>query len=106
MFKCCLNRNVLIGLAVVAGGVLLLAPGAFAAALPLLVLAICPLSMVLMMRGMNRGKSCETTSATTASTASIAPSTNTDAELTRLRAEIDQLKAEQAAQRNSSQRRA
>src|SRR5438552_18909259 len=98
MFKC-INRNVLIGLAVVAGGVLLIAPGAFASLLPLLVVAICPLSMVFMMRGMNRGKSCETTSASSA-----APAVDTDAELTRLRAEIDQLKAVQAERDRSYDR--
>ena len=103
MFKC-INRNVLIGLAIVAGGVLLIAPGAFASVLPLLVVAICPLSMVLMMRGMNRDKSCQTNSASTPSTVSTA--SDTDAELIRLRAEIDQLKAEQTTLRDSNQRRA
>ena len=98
MFKC-LNRKVLIGFAVVAAGVLAVAPGSFVAVLPLLVLAVCPLSMVLMMRGMNRGNGCETSSVSTASGA-----IDTDAELTRLRAEIDQLKAEQA-QRDRSARR-
>jgi len=48
----CFDRRVLIGLGVVAAGVLLLRPSAFATALPVLVLAICPLSMLLMLRGM------------------------------------------------------
>ena len=91
MLKCCLNRNVLIGVAVVAGGVLLVAPASLGAVLPLLVLAICPLSMVLMMWGMNRGKSCETKPSTTAS-----QTVDTDAELAQLRSEIEHLKAEQA----------
>ena len=48
----CFNKKVLIGLAVVAVGVLLAAPELLGRALPLLFLAACPLSMVLMMRAM------------------------------------------------------
>ena len=54
----CLNPRVITGLAVVAAGVWVFAPGAFAAALPLLILAICPLSMIgmmLLMRGGGQG---------------------------------------------------
>ena len=50
----CLKWQVLAGAAVVAAGLWLAAPGLFAAAAPLLFLAVCPLSMVLMMRGMSR----------------------------------------------------
>ena len=53
MFKMCLNWKVIGGLAAVAAAVYVVAPTAFAAALPLLVLAICPLSMILMMKLMN-----------------------------------------------------
>lgn len=56
--KHCLNPKVIGGLAAVAVGVWAFAPGAFAAALPLLVVAICPLSMVgmmYMMRGDGQG---------------------------------------------------
>lgn len=60
----CLNRKVLIGAAVVGVGVGVwaFAPQAFGAALPLLVLAICPLSMLLMMKGMREsgGNTCHT----------------------------------------------
>ncbi|WP_327432906.1 DUF2933 domain-containing protein [Streptomyces sp. NBC_01236] len=52
----CLNKKVVIGAAVVAGGVLLIKPAWAVAALPVLILAICPLSMIFMMRGM-RGMS-------------------------------------------------
>lgn len=59
----CLNRNVLIGLGVVAVALFVLAPGA-RSVLPLLLVAACPLSMVFMMRGMSgmgsSGKSCLT----------------------------------------------
>ena len=49
----CLNRNVLIGLGVVAVAVFFLAPPG-RGALPLLLVAACPLSMILMMRGMSK----------------------------------------------------
>ncbi|MFB8128721.1 DUF2933 domain-containing protein [Streptomyces mirabilis] len=52
----CLNKKVLIGLGAVAAGMLIFKPSLFLAALPVLVLAICPLSMVFMMRGMNNGQ--------------------------------------------------
>lgn len=55
--KCCLNPKVIAGVVAVGVGVYVFAPGAFAAALPLLVLAICPLSMVLMMGMMMGGGS-------------------------------------------------
>lgn len=63
--KMCLNWKVLVGLAGVAVAVVAFAPGLLSAALPLLVLAACPLSMLLMMVGMNRtggmsGEQCAT----------------------------------------------
>ncbi len=51
--KMCLNWKVLAGVAAVGAGLLVFAPGLAAAALPFLVLAICPLSMVFMMGAMN-----------------------------------------------------
>jgi Protein of unknown function (DUF2933) len=51
----CVNKNVLIVGAAVAVGVLALRPAWAVAALPLLLLALCPLSMILMMRGMTGG---------------------------------------------------
>jgi hypothetical protein len=53
MLKCCLNRKVIAGLAVVGVGLWALAPEALSAALPLLVFAVCPLSMLLMMKMMH-----------------------------------------------------
>ena len=47
----CLNRKVLIGIALVAASAFFLVPSA-RGALPLLLVAACPLSMVLMMGGM------------------------------------------------------
>ncbi|MGH2796391.1 MAG: DUF2933 domain-containing protein [Thermoleophilaceae bacterium] len=49
----CLDRRVLIGLAVIAVGIWALAPDLILGALPLLLLAACPLSMLLMMRMMS-----------------------------------------------------
>lgn len=51
-FGLCLNWKVVAGLALVAVGVWLFAPHLIGAALPLLVVAACPLSMFFMMRGM------------------------------------------------------
>ena len=56
---CCLNWKVLVAGGAVAAAVLVFAPGTAGAVLPLLLLAICPLSMVVMMffmRGMVGGK--------------------------------------------------
>jgi hypothetical protein len=50
--SCCLNWKVIAGLAVVGLGVWVFEPGLMGAVLPLLIVAICPLSMLLMMRGM------------------------------------------------------
>lgn len=55
--KMCLNWKVIGGLAVVGLGIWTLAPGLAAAALPLLLVAACPLSMLLMMRG-RQGSQC------------------------------------------------
>ena len=52
MFGMCFNWTVLVGLGAVAAGVLIFAPQAALAALPLLLLAACPLSMVVMMFAM------------------------------------------------------
>ncbi|MBI3969307.1 MAG: DUF2933 domain-containing protein, partial [Chloroflexi bacterium] len=51
----CLNWKVIGGLALVGLGVWVLAPGLIWAVLPFLLLLICPLSMLFMMWGMQRG---------------------------------------------------
>ncbi len=48
----CLNWKVIAGLAVVGVGIGAVAPNLLRAALPLLIVAACPLSMFFMMRGM------------------------------------------------------
>jgi hypothetical protein len=52
MLKMCLNPKVLAGLVVVGVAIYLIAPNLIGAALPILLLALCPLSMLLMMWGM------------------------------------------------------
>ena len=59
MLKMCLNWKVLAGLAAVGVGIYLVAPDLVAAALPILLLAACPLSMVLMMWSMQHTQSQE-----------------------------------------------
>ncbi len=51
----CLNWKVLAGLAVVGVGIWIVAPQFALAALPVLLIAACPLSMLFMMRGMGNG---------------------------------------------------
>ncbi|MGB3681038.1 MAG: DUF2933 domain-containing protein [Rubrobacteraceae bacterium] len=52
MLKMCLNWKVIAGLGALGAGIYAIAPDLAVAALPFLVLAICPLSMVFMMKGM------------------------------------------------------
>jgi hypothetical protein len=51
-FHLCLNWNVVAGLAVLGLGIWVVAPNLVWAALPVLVVLACPLSMLFMMRGM------------------------------------------------------
>lgn len=56
----CFDKRVVIGLGVVALGVLAVSPRLLGSLAPLLLVAACPLSMVFMMRAMNRdGASCD-----------------------------------------------
>lgn len=52
MLRACLNWKVVGGLTLLGLGIWFAAPNLLAAALPVLLLAVCPLSMMLMMRGM------------------------------------------------------
>ena len=96
MFKMCFNWKVLAGLAVVAAGVYMVAPAAFAASLPLLFLAACPLSMILMMKmmaGDNTQKSGDQADSTSTRTDAVVRPTNPDD----LDAELQMLNARQTA---------
>jgi hypothetical protein len=66
----CVNWKVLAGLGIVAAGVAILAPAYALAVLPLLILALCPVSMGVMLFAM-RGRKSET--GTTASAAADVP---------------------------------
>jgi uncharacterized protein YdbL (DUF1318 family) len=94
----CFDRRVLIGLGVVVAGVLLVRPSWFAIALPVLVLAMCPLSMLLMMRGMERRDTPAQTDTTAGRTGeqhkAMLGRAYRDAEVGRLREEINILRAE------------
>ena len=78
----CFNRNVLIGLAAIAAALFFIAPSA-RGALPLLAVAACPLSMIVMMGGMAKMGMNKSTSRAGAQTQpdEIAPK---DAEIARL----------------------
>ena len=52
ILRMCFDWRVVTGLAAGGVGIFLVAPGIAAAALPLLILAACPLSMMLMMKSM------------------------------------------------------
>jgi hypothetical protein len=56
MLKMCLNWKALASLAAVGAGVYLFAPGLLAEAVPILLLALCPLSMLIMMWGMQQSQ--------------------------------------------------
>ncbi len=83
----CWNWKVIATLAALGVGIYVLAPGVAAAAIPLLVLAVCPLSMLLMMRAMGSMGRCSSRDDDGADDA------NADA-VARLRAEVAALRAE------------
>ena len=69
--SCCLNGKVIVGLAVVGLGVWVAAPTLVGAAVPLLLTAICPLSMLAMAVGMGRGRGMGQTTRTEAPDAAL-----------------------------------
>lgn len=80
----CFNWRVVVGLAAAALGLYLVAPGTMAPLLPLLVFAICPLSMLVLMRAMSTGSGSRDTA-------------SGDAQIAELRAEVAALRAERDA---------
>ena len=111
MLKHCLNRKVIAALAVVAVAVFAVDPHIFGRIFPLLLFAICPLSMLLMMRAMSGNKAsggmggmsgCSSMSNGNGALAGTASGPQPDAEVARLRAELDQLRAERSSSRSTS----
>lgn len=92
--KWCFDTRVLIGLAAVAVGVLVFAPRYAATLLPVLVLLACPLSMLIMMRGMGgqAGRQSAGGDGGSSDGGDAVPSSE-DAEVRRLQEEINTLKA-------------
>jgi hypothetical protein len=93
----CLNKKVIAVLAAVGVGVVLFAPDVAAAALPLLILAACPLSMVFMMRAMS-GKDGSS------STAEKQGQASTTDEIAALRAEVQHLRTEKVRRETAPSR--
>ena len=79
----CINKRVVAGLAVAAFALFALSPRLLGTLAPVLIMAVCPLSMVLMMRGMS-GRSDQPD-----------PSSD-DRQLRELEEEVNRLKAELA----------
>src|SRR5713226_689507 len=92
----CFDWRVLTGLAAVGVGIWLVAPQLVAPALPILVVLICPLSMLLMMRMM--GNSTAQTGPAISPTERLAAlereQARLDAEIARTRAELALLRPE------------
>lgn len=98
--RMCLNWKVVGGLAAAGLGLFLAAPDVATAALPLLVLAACPLSMLLMMGAMGgmkgmKGGQCASEPQTAGARTVITPVEESD--LARLRARLAAIEAEQGA---------
>lgn len=94
----CLNKKVLIGLGAVAVIMLAFSPRNLGSAAPLLMFAVCPLSMMLMMRSMNgRSTSPDVVDAAQPVGPAVAATMTVDAsssELRELEEEVNRLKAE------------
>ena len=96
---CCLNKRVVIGLAVIALAIFAFSPRLLGTAAPVLLLAVCPLSMLLMMRGMRRQGGGTSACATTPAARSQAA----DPEVAELEEEVNRLKAELRLRREGRQ---
>src|SRR5712691_2255691 len=92
----CLNWKVLAGLAVVGLLVLVVAPQFIGVALPLLLVAACPLSMLFMMRGMSGNGNANQTTQLQEDQLPAGGSTR-DEQLAELQSRLSSVQAEQAA---------
>lgn len=91
----CFNKRVLIGLGIVALGLFAVSPRLLGAALPLLIVAACPLSMVLMMRRMNRPTTGQADGSQRAGACGMRAGADSHyAEIRELEEEVNRLRAE------------
>ena len=95
--KHCLNPKVIAALAVIAAAIWIVAPGAFAAALPVLVVAICPLSMLAMMLLMRDGGNDTRSDSRAAEPTGQSRRHAEDAQVSALQAQVADLQARLAA---------
>lgn len=88
----CLNKRVVVGLVLAGLAILVFARDSVGAVIPLLLLAACPLSMLVMMVVMSRGDRH-----------SSGPESRSDvtAEVEELRADVARLRAEQSLDGNA-----
>ncbi|MGG6295707.1 DUF2933 domain-containing protein [Leptolyngbya sp. AN02str] len=95
----CFDWRVLVGLVAVGIAIALLAPQLTLSALPLLLLAACPLSMLLMMVMMNRMDKDSMSASSPRSVNSLPASTplSRDEQLAQLREHLQQLQTQQEA---------
>jgi Protein of unknown function (DUF2933) len=100
MLRACLNWKVIGALALVGLGIWSVSPNLLAAALPVLLLAACPISMLLMLRGM-QGREGATTDAEQR-TSRIAPSP--EVRLAELKAQQQAIDREIASLEQGSER--
>lgn len=87
----CFNGKAVAALAAIGVGLYALAPGPAAAALALLIVTLCPLSMVLMMRAVGSPRTCKTKDDDKTNGDEVAP----------LRAEVSALRAERQSRSES-----
>ena len=98
----CFNWKVIAGLSAVGLGIWVVAPNVIGVALPLLVVLACPISMLLMMRGMGGGQ-CATRPAGAVRAeqqAALRPESTRltrDAQLVELKAQLAKLQRQQQA---------
>jgi len=88
LFGMCINKRVVVGVGIVALALLALSPRLLASLGPVLVMAICPLSMVFMMRAMGGRHDAEPSTPATPG--------DRDRDLRELEEEVNRLKAELA----------
>jgi len=96
MMRCCFDKRVWIGLGVLAAGLLIVDPRAGWVALPMLAGLACPVSMLVMMRGMRHPAGPAGAAAPGGEQVAGTRNAACDraAEIARLRREIQQLKAQ------------